>query len=384
MTTTPFFDITFPEGPLETAFITAGAFTFDTQVTYTGPQTEDPIAFSGENVSIVNNSNIEVPVTQKDGLFSLFNTGTIAQTDVQNTLNVAGNSQANIANIGTIEGRIQFSQNEDIFINGGTVNGQIRTGGGDDYILNGAGATITGFVSTSNGNDVVQNAGSMGSVNLSAGNDVYVSIDGQGTATGVMGGSGEDSLTGGSGKDVFNGGTDSDFLFGAGGNDKLNGAEGDDIIRGGGGKDQLIGGAGDDKLNGGGGNDRLDGGVGEDTLNGGNGNDRLTGGADADTFKFNNNSGADVITDFVSGTDTLRLGTRVGETELFYTAADVLANTTFFSNRAVIDLTALYEMSAPGGEVDDGMSIKLMGVTALTEADIVAPGLPEVSEFDLL
>ena len=55
------------------------------------------------------------------------------------------------------------------------------------------------------------------------------------------------------------------------------------------------------------GHDTLSGGGGRDTLVGGLGNDRLTGGAQVDLFVLNTTSGSDTITDFLSGTDKLRI-----------------------------------------------------------------------------
>jgi Ca2+-binding RTX toxin-like protein len=72
----------------------------------------------------------------------------------------------------------------------------------------------------------------------------------------------------------------------------------------------LTGGAGNDVLNGAAGNDVLNGGAGNDTLVGGAGNDVLDGGAGNDVFLFNAAPGAtnlDLVDDFVSGTDHLRL-----------------------------------------------------------------------------
>lgn len=56
------------------------------------------------------------------------------------------------------------------------------------------------------------------------------------------------------------------------------------------------------------GNNALNGGAGADTLTGGDGADTLTGGAGADTFKLAAaTGGADLILDFLSGTDLIRL-----------------------------------------------------------------------------
>ena len=84
----------------------------------------------------------------------------------------------------------------------------------------------------------------------------------------------------------------------------LSGSGGADTLIGGGDNDQLFGGNGLDTLQGGIGDDILDGGAAGDTLIGGAGVDLLTGGVGGDTFQFNlPTEGADVVTDFVSGTD---------------------------------------------------------------------------------
>jgi Ca2+-binding RTX toxin-like protein len=78
-----------------------------------------------------------------------------------------------------------------------------------------------------------------------------------------------------------------------------------------GGSGQAINGtSANDSLSGGAGNDTLSGSAGNDTLDGGEGNDRLSGGAGADAFAFTADVrpwNTDVITDFASGVDSLRL-----------------------------------------------------------------------------
>jgi predicted extracellular nuclease len=70
----------------------------------------------------------------------------------------------------------------------------------------------------------------------------------------------------------------------------------------------ITGGAGDDSLYGLDGSDTLVGGNGADYIFGGNGSDTLAGGAGNDTFFFyGNESGADTIADFVSGSDRIAL-----------------------------------------------------------------------------
>ncbi|MFC3692680.1 calcium-binding protein [Chenggangzhangella methanolivorans] len=105
--------------------------------------------------------------------------------------------------------------------------------------------------------------------------------------------------------DVINGKGGNDELEGNGGNDKLYGGSGNDDLEGDSGNDTLEGGSGNDELDGGSGNDVLKGGKGNDELDGGIGNDILTGGKGFDTFKFERFDGADTITDFKSGQDTI-------------------------------------------------------------------------------
>jgi Ca2+-binding RTX toxin-like protein len=83
----------------------------------------------------------------------------------------------------------------------------------------------------------------------------------------------------------------------------------------------LTGNAANNFLTGGVGNDSLDGAAGNDNLKGGLGHDVLTGGSGADNFFFAEAPGAansDVITDFASGADRLRLD------DAFFAAIDAL------------------------------------------------------------
>ena len=75
---------------------------------------------------------------------------------------------------------------------------------------------------------------------------------------------------------------------------------------GGSGNDEVTGNDADNTLIGGDGDDVLDGGAGDDRLDGGKGADTLTGGTGADTFRYTSSAfGADRITDFEDGTDTI-------------------------------------------------------------------------------
>lgn len=113
------------------------------------------------------------------------------------------------------------------------------------------------------------------------------------------------ALVGSNKDDLLLGDDFNDKLFGRRGNDVLLGKEGDDLLVGQKGKDLLIAGNGDDSLRGGRAQDTLLGGKGDDLLRGGVGADLLTGGQGTDIFKFESNSGADIVTDLIAGEDLL-------------------------------------------------------------------------------
>ena len=66
------------------------------------------------------------------------------------------------------------------------------------------------------------------------------------------------------------------------------------------------------------GNDRLVGGGGIDRLIGGVGNDYLTGGGGNDIFQINSGSGRDVITDYTSRDDRIKLLGGITENDLTF------------------------------------------------------------------
>ncbi|MBC6442774.1 MAG: hypothetical protein GDA53_06570 [Rhodobacteraceae bacterium] len=89
--------------------------------------------------------------------------------------------------------------------------------------------------------------------------------------------------------------------------DHLIADSGGSALRGKKGRDYLEGAGGDDFLSGGTARDWLVGGRGGDRLQGGAQDDILTGGTGQDTFVFRTDHGADIITDFSVGKDTLEL-----------------------------------------------------------------------------
>ena len=132
-------------------------------------------------------------------------------------------------------------------------------------------------------------------------------INGTGSNDTLNGTSGPDSIWARGGNDVVNANGGDDTVGGAAGNDQLNGGTGNDVVFGGGGADTLNGDSGNDELFGGSGADNINGGSGNDIIAGGAGNDALVGGAGADRFQFFDNFGADTITDFEVGVDTIEL-----------------------------------------------------------------------------
>ena len=202
----------------------------------------------------------------------------------------------------------------------------------------------------------------------------------------IHSGSASDSLTGGGGDDSLYGGAGSDFLTGGAGNDLLDGGTGADVLKGGTGDDvYVVGdvaetviespGEGLDTVQStvdftlpsnvenllllgpgdfGGGNalaNVLTGGAGGQTLDGMGGADTLTGGSGPDIFVMRQGYGQDVITDFETGVDRVRLDA-AGMTNfaqvtaaMTQTGADVVLNLgagdqLLFQNHKVSDFSA--------------------------------------------
>ncbi|MBD2552195.1 hypothetical protein H6G51_02780 [Limnothrix sp. FACHB-708] len=148
-----------------------------------------------------------------------------------------------------------------------------------------------------------------------------VGLNGNDTITGSSendffnGNRGNDVLLGGDGIDQIRGGKDSDSIDGGAGNEIiLNGNDGNDLVRGGEGNDTVNGGRNSDLLFGDNGDDQLSGDFGQDILTGGAGADSFVLRADRDTTAGLSNTAtsansADIVADFVLGTDKIRLNT---------------------------------------------------------------------------
>jgi Ca2+-binding RTX toxin-like protein len=115
------------------------------------------------------------------------------------------------------------------------------------------------------------------------------------------------------------------------------------VINGNSGGNNLKGQGGADTINGGGGGDNLNGGSGVDVLDGGAGGDTLTGGSSADAFVFASALASDVVTDFVSGSDGLRItqsGITIGDGDAVVEGAVTRAGPGGFANTAELVVIA--------------------------------------------
>ncbi len=205
--------------------------------------------------------------------------------------------------------------------------------------INGSGNGLNNLIIGNAGNNVLNGGAGVDTVSYAyAAAGVTVRID-LAPVVNATGGAGTDRLIN---FENIIGSAYNDTLTGSAGNNVIEGGAGNDVLDGGAGSDtasyatagaavtvnlgfatpQNTGGAGMDTLRnfeyliGSRFNDTLTGDAGNNVLKGGAGADRLTGGAGMDSFVFNSKLGADIITDFVSGTDKLCLsqaGLRVGD-----------------------------------------------------------------------
>lgn len=165
-----------------------------------------------------------------------------------------------------------------------------------------------------------------------------------------------DMLVGTGGEDVLNGLNGNDVSMGLGGNDTLSGGNGNDHLEGGDGSDALFGDNG---------NDTMLGGAGDDLLAGERGNDSLSGNAGADVFAFDRQSGADVITDYQIGVDTL----------LFADNLDIIRTRASDTDRdGTMDLTIAFRQ---------GGGVTLLGIDDLGSVTIENGDVPMMSEMVL-
>ena len=254
---------------------------------------------------------------------------------------------------------------------GGSGADSLAGNGGHDKLFGGTGTDTADYsAATSDTTVILLNFDGVPQPTFSSGSDSLSSIEnltGSAFNDKLVGNASSNVIRGGAGGDTINGYGGGDFLFGEAGNDGFRASSGPDAFDGGTGvdfvnysvqteavsafldgsgtngraalgdtftaienligsgigNDLLIGDAGGNRLAGLGGNDTLRGRAGGDLLNGGAGDDTLIGdqGADVivtgsglDTIVFNRAALAaerDRITDFVSGSDTLRINAAV-------------------------------------------------------------------------
>ena len=249
---------------------------------------------------------------QAAGAFDLLNEGDQATDSFIYTISdgAGGTDQATATFTVTGANELFEGTRATDLLTGTAANDVVRAGGGADLISGGLGSDT---VRAGDGDDIGRGGGGDDMLLGGGGADRMFGEEGSDT---LDGGAGADSLFGFSGRDVLIGKGGDDLLNGGGGADVLRGGNGRDVINGGGAGDKLFGGSardvligknGADLLAGEGGADRLIGGGGADTLIGGAGNDTLTGGGGADVFVFRGEKGRDLVRDFVSGTDQIKV-----------------------------------------------------------------------------
>jgi Ca2+-binding RTX toxin-like protein len=304
-----------------------------------------------------------------------------------------------------------------------------RLSGGNDSASGGAGNDVVMYEDAKAA--VTVNLATGSASGTSIGNDTLSSIEaahGSGyadlitlssSASGsyAFGRAGDDTLKGGNANDLFYGGSGADLITGGGGFDTLSYFDdGNEFVNAktptglgvtvslatGTGTDlwgdvdtftsieALEGSALADSLTGNGGANRLSGGAGKDTIAGGSGDDTIIGGADqdsmsggtgADVFVFSGLgdfggvklSVADVITDFLSGTDHIDLTGVDANTAT--TAIDhftqLLATGTAFTAAGQLRLDSGMLYGNTDSDATAEFAIKLTGVTALSLTDFI-------------
>jgi Ca2+-binding RTX toxin-like protein len=249
-------------------------------------------------------------------------------------------------------------------------------GSGNDQLLgNSAANTLRGnagddiLVGREGGDRLIGGAGVDTASYVGAASGVVASLQDEEDNTGDAAGdtySGIENLQGSRHNDVLDGNDGANQIDGGNGDDSLRGRDGGDTLIGGAGNDTLRGDDGKDTLNGGAGNDVLSGGDGVDTLIGGSGNDRFTGGDGKDGFVFNSGSGADTVTDFRRGQDTLDLtGTGISWADLDSNGNGALDNADAFV--AVIAGRMIIDLGAADGGAADLDTLTLLGINRLTQ-----------------
>lgn len=313
---------------------------------------------------------------------------------------------------------------------GSSATNWFRLSGGNDSANGGSGADVVMYEDAKAAVTINLLSGSASGATI--GNDTLVSIEAThgsgyddtitlGNSTSgsyVFGRAGNDTLTGGTAGDRFHAGSGADVINGLGGFDtavyfddgnelvnakaltgkgvtvnlatgkatdlwgdvdtlsSIEAVEGSalaDSLTGNGSANRLFGDAGKDTLIGNGGADTLIGGTGQDSMNGGSGADVFvfTGLGD---FNSVTATGADVIADFLAGTDHIDL---TGVDANTATAADdafteVLASGTAFTKAGQLRLDAGVLYGNTDGDATAEFALKLTGISTLALTDFYA------------
>lgn len=290
-------------------------------------------------------SNTNVDASQGAAISSFLDSLGISETQItQVTVSTTGtNTISDTAPVATFS--VGTGQTVNVVLSGsagktlivtGSGNASIAGGAGGDSVLGGSGSdSITGGL----GDDQVRGG---------AGNDIVYGGEGNDV---LYGNFGDDSIGSDQGDDVFYGGIGNDTVRGGGDNDRLFGNRDADVLYGNQANDVLYGNQQNDVLYGGQGNDVLFGGQNDDALWGNAGADTLYGGQGGDVFSFRSGDGTDVIQDFVTGTDIIRIASNINGLSVS-SATDFLTRiSSDASGNAVIDL---------GG----GNQVTVVGLTA--------------------
>lgn len=238
-------------------------------------------------------------------------------------------------------------------LNGGAgADTMTGAGGSDTYYVNNAGDRVVETIASraTGGVDTVWSylaACTLGT-NVENGRimrDGSATLTGNGLANVLTSGNGDSALRGGAGTDTANYSLATAAVnlslaisgaqaSGGSGSETLTSIEN---LTGSRYADSLTGNAGANLLSGGNGTDTLAGGGGADTLNGGAGADRLGGGAGSDVFILGSLSGTDLLLDFASGSDLLRISQgaiRIGDGDTAIEGAVTIAGPGGFGSGA--------------------------------------------------
>ena len=252
----------------------------------------DTAVFSSKN-NRINLSSTRRQNTRdgRDILIGLENVNGGAGNDI-----ITGNNYANTLNGESGKDTLNGGRGQDT-LNGGNGNDKLNGGLGYDVLVGGNGTDTAVFSSKNNHINLALTRRQ----NTRDGRDILRSIEN------VDGGAGNDTITGNNSANTLYGGNGNDKLNGGADNDRLFGDAGKDLLIGGAGNDRLYGRDDNDRLFGEAGNDILFGGKGADTFNGGEGSDQYIGGNGADRFCINKGVGRDVIADYGTGNDQIKL-----------------------------------------------------------------------------